>query len=100
MRHGDPPAGSTTERGFSATLTQRRLPHRGIHDQNRKNRTLDAKIALAPMAASWSMIALMPRRGTKARTAPPSGSASGGSVGDSNPGVIDTASSRTERGQS
>src|ERR1700727_3891566 len=100
MRHGDPPEGSTTERGISATLTQRLLPQRGIHDQNRKTRTLDAKISLPPMAASWSMIALMPRRGTKARTATQSGSASGAIVGDSNPGVIATASSRTEGGQS
>src|SRR5271170_2461806 len=95
-----PPQGSTNERGSSGTLTQRRLYHRGIHGQNRKNRTLDARIALAPMPASWSMIALTPRLGTMARTATQSGSASGAIVGDSNPGVIAMALSRTERGQS
>ena len=36
------------------------------------------------------MIALTPRRGTSARTATQSGSASGAIVGDSNPGVIDS----------
>src|SRR5271155_1917592 len=46
-----PPQGSTNERGSSGTLTQRRPYHWGIHDQNRKNRTFDARIALAPMAA-------------------------------------------------
>src|ERR1035441_10433958 len=99
MRHGDPPEGSTTERGFSGTLTQQRLSQRRIHDQNRKNRTSDARIALAPIAANSSMISLTPRRGTRARTATQSGSASGAIVGDSSPGVIDVAPSRTERGQ-
>src|SRR5882757_5759681 len=94
-----PPQGSTNERGSSGTLTQR-LHHRDIHDQNRQNRMSDARIALAPIAANSSMIPLMSRRGTRARTATQSGSASGAIVGDSNPGVIDTASSRTERGQS
>src|ERR1700722_7189248 len=95
-----PPQGSTNERGFSGTLTQRRLYHRDIQDQNRKNWTPEARIAFAPIAAKSSMISLTPRRGTSARTATQSGSASGAIVGDSNPGVIDIASSRTERGQS
>src|SRR5271170_2632328 len=95
-----PPQGSTNERGSSGTLTQHSRLEGRMQDQNRKNRTFDARIALAPMAASSSMIALMPRRGTNARTAAQSGSANGAIVGDSNPGVIAMALSRTERGQS
>ena len=40
------------------------------------------------------MISLTPRRGTNARTATQSGSASGAIVGDSNPGVIGTPCGR------
>src|ERR1700730_2486405 len=100
MRHGDPPEASTKERDSSGTLTQQSRPHRRIQDQNRQNRMSEARIALAPMATRSSMIALTSPRGTSARTATQSGSASGAIVGDSKPGVIEVASSSTERGQS
>src|ERR1700730_19124958 len=69
-------------------------------NQKRQNRRSEARIALAPIDASSSMIALTSRRGTRARTATHAGSASGAIVGDSSPGVTAAASSRTLRGQS
>src|SRR6185312_17034120 len=68
--------------------------------QRRQNLISEARIALAPMAASSSMIVLTALRGTKARTATQSESASGEIVGDSKPGVISMARSNTVRGQS
>jgi len=68
--------------------------------QKRQNLMSEARIALAPMLANSSMIALTPLRGTSARTATQPGSASGAVAGDSSPGVTSVARSSTARGQS
>src|SRR4029077_10703111 len=94
LRHGNLPTGGNDTR--TLTRTARMIPL----NQERQNRMSEARIALAPIAASSSMIPFTSRRGTSARTATHAGSASGAIVGDSRPGVTSVASSRTLRGQS
>src|SRR5262245_47806195 len=73
--------------GENDTRTLTRVSRDDPSNQKRQKRMSDARIALAPMAASLSMITLTSRRGTSARTATHDGSASGAMVGDSSPGV-------------
>src|ERR1700754_2350504 len=94
LRHGNLPTSEKDTRTLTRTARIIRL------NQKRQNRMSEARIALAPIATSSSMIALTSRRGTNARTATHAGSASGAIVGDSSPGVTAVASSRMLRGQS
>ena len=89
VRHREPPIREKDNRTLTRSARMIRL------NQKRQNRMSEARIALAPIAASSSMIALTSRRGTSARTATHAGSASGAIVGDSSPGVIAVASSRS-----